>query len=178
MKKPNIKKRIFNFSTFITSIVTIPLLLFVTFELLVTKDKLTELENYHGKNAQVLEKEVKFKSHLLNSIFEDDIKEENYSSISVDVSAYSASIDECDSSPHITANGTLSTVGRVAVSRDLLKKGITHGSRIYIPNQGVFIVADSMNARFTKRIDLLLANKKAAKLFGVKENVKIYFFRS
>jgi len=176
MKKQSIKKRIFNLSTFLTSVVTVPLLLFVTFQLLVARDQLSEAEIHHDKTIVQLEKENKFQINLLNNIFQDDIKEENYKSIRVDISAYTASVDECDSTPYVTADGTLSTVGRVAVSRDLLKNGIAHGSRIYIPKQGVFIVADSLNSRFTKRIDIMMGNKKAAKLFGLKENVKIYYF--
>jgi 3D (Asp-Asp-Asp) domain-containing protein len=148
------------------------------FQLYQTKNQLVEINSDSNEIISRLQEEKEFRVNLLNSIFNEEVTKENKKTIVVDITAYSASVDETDNSPHITADGTLSTVGRVAVSRDLLKKGITYGSRIYIPNQGVFIVADTMNKRFSNRVDLLLANKKAAKLFGVKENVKIYYFRS
>lgn len=176
MKKTSLKKRIFNFSTFVTSLVTVPLLLFVTYELLKTHDELTELKvNSENKYTEV-EKDNTFNSTLLNSIFRTNVSQDKYSSVTVSATAYSAEAAQCDSSPHITANGELSTVGRIAVSRDLLDE-IPLGSYVYIPNQGVFKVADVLNKRYTKRIDMLLANKKAAQLFGLKHNVKLYYFK-
>lgn len=177
MKKQSIKKRIFNFSTFITSLITVPLLLFVTYQLLVARDQLYELQLTHDKKIEKYEKENKFYSNLLNDIFGETIKMENFTSLEVDMTGYSAEARQCDKDPHIVANGDLSQVGMLAMSRDLPKYGIHHDKRVYIPRRGVLTVADTMNVRFNKRLDLMMGNRQAALKFGLKENVKVYYFK-
>jgi len=87
--------------------------------------------------------------------------------LDVTATAYTAREEECDSTPWVTADGTPSRVGVLAVSRDLLAKyGLRMGQRVIVEGFGLFEIRDKMNARYTKRIDLLHANLKAAKRFS------------
>ncbi len=64
----------------------------------------------------------------------------------------------------------------IAVSPDLLKKGLRHNSKIKIKGlEGFYLVKDKMNARWHNRIDILMGkNTKKARNFGVKTKI-IYF---
>lgn len=87
--------------------------------------------------------------------------------IKVEATAYSASVDETDSTPWQTALMTKPTVGRtIAVSRDL---DFLLGKKVKINGYGVFVVEDLMNSRFTKRIDFFKGSKREAIKFGKKE---------
>jgi 3D (Asp-Asp-Asp) domain-containing protein len=110
---------------------------------------------------------------LMMSVFNQPIEEgDNVYTAFVTVSAYTASEDECDSSPELTAHMTPSRIGTVAVSRDILKKlGLHLGQTIVLPTYGAFMIEDVMNERWKMRVDILHATKKAAKLFGVKYRV-------
>ena len=89
--------------------------------------------------------------------------------IEVTVTIYHAVIGQTDSTPHILADGTKIDIKRAgsyrycALSRDLLERWggeFAYGDTIYIDNIGKFsgawIVKDTMNKRWTKRVDLLL----------------------
>lgn len=59
--------------------------------------------------------------------------------------------------PAITAFGDTLKPGMkvIAVSRDLLDSGLTHNSKIYIPQlEDTFLVKDKMNRRFIRKIDI------------------------
>lgn len=90
--------------------------------------------------------------------------------ISADVTAtmYNAVESQCDSDPLITAGMYKIDPKRasehkwVALSRDLLKRWggqFTYGNKILITGcgkkDGVYTVVDTMNSRFTKKIDIL-----------------------
>ena len=90
---------------------------------------------------------------------------------------------QCDSSPHITANGTylkgrnVNHLRYVAMSRDMIKTTQYHtkdmgynpnapfefGDTIIVKNAGIFNgqwrVMDSTNKRFKKRLDFLVSNR-------------------
>ena len=86
--------------------------------------------------------------------------------LAVTRTAYTASRDECDSTPHITATGTKPKVGRtIAVSRDLFEH-LKH-RKVYIEGLGVFTIEDTMNERYTNRVDLLVSSKSEAKKIGI-----------
>ena len=86
--------------------------------------------------------------------------------IAVTRTAYTASQDECDSTPHITATGTKPKVGRtIAVSRDLFKH-LKH-RKVYIEGLGIFTIEDTMNERYSNRVDLLVSSKSEAKKIGI-----------
>jgi 3D (Asp-Asp-Asp) domain-containing protein len=103
----------------------------------------------------------------------------------VKATAYTSSIRETDSTPHITATGARTRMGVIAVSRDLLR-GIPYGSRVLLQDLGsvkgrgvgrfnyllrnrVFIVEDTMNPRIKNRIDIWMPNRRLALNFGARK---------
>jgi 3D (Asp-Asp-Asp) domain-containing protein len=98
----------------------------------------------------------------------------------VTVTTYTPSVEECDSTPLITASGFKINEGNprrhriVAVSRDLKRK-YKFGTKLRIKGagkyDGTYTVRDVMNKRFRKRIDILV--NKRDKQTKVKK-VKIY----
>lgn len=97
----------------------------------------------------------------------------------VTVSAYTAQAGECDTTPEVTADMTPSRIGVIAVSRDMIEVfGLVYGERVMLidPEEGplgIFQVRDTMSPRWTKRVDILHGNVKAARLFGVREGVQL-----
>jgi len=96
----------------------------------------------------------------------------------VTVTTYTPSVEECDSTPHITASGfkidTLNPKRHkiIAVSRDLKRKW-KFGTKIRITgmgkHNGTYIVKDVMNKRYKKRIDILVGKQdKQFKFTGIK----------
>ena len=91
----------------------------------------------------------------------------------VDASAYSSTVKQTNSSPFIGAWGSKLVPGQksIAISRDLLKKGLTHNSIVKIKGlDGEYLVKDKMNKRWTKKIDIYMGvDTEAAKEWGVRE---------
>jgi 3D (Asp-Asp-Asp) domain-containing protein len=84
--------------------------------------------------------------------------------INVYATAYTARVQECDSTPDVTAIMEKPKAGwTIAVSHDLI---YLLGKRVYIKGIGVRRVNDLMNERYTKRIDILMDNLKEAKSFN------------
>jgi 3D (Asp-Asp-Asp) domain-containing protein len=83
----------------------------------------------------------------------------------VTLTTYSPTLQECDSTPNITASGFKIILKNpkkhriIAVSRDLKKKW-KFGTRVRIKNagkyNGIYTVKDVMNKRYKNRIDLLI----------------------
>ena len=100
----------------------------------------------------------------------------------VSVTTYSPSIEECDSTPLITASGYKINPANpkrqriVAVSRDLKRK-YKFGKKVRITGigklSGTYTIRDVMNKRFKKRVDILIGENdkqtsfKKAKLYAV-----------
>jgi 3D (Asp-Asp-Asp) domain-containing protein len=86
-------------------------------------------------------------------------------SYKVKVSMYTTSAGQTDSDPLMTASGyKLSATNPkahriIAVSRDL-KRLLGFGTRVMVQGigkwSGVYVIRDVMNARFTKKIDILI----------------------
>lgn len=90
-----------------------------------------------------------------------------FTNLNMTVTAYTASVDECNSDPTNTATMSKPVPGyTVAVSRDKLH---LLGRRIWVEGMGVYEVTDLMNSRFENRIDVLMGDKRTAKEFGVQE---------
>jgi len=88
--------------------------------------------------------------------------------MAVMATAYSSSVDETDSSPFITAQGTYVRDGIIAANF------LPFGTAIKIPaiyGDKIFLVEDRMNQRYTNRIDLWFPSKQAAYQFGIKKVV-------
>gem|GEM_PF-5279728 len=82
------------------------------------------------------------------------------------------------SSGSITAWGDVlvDSIPSIAISRDLLDSGLTHGTLVYVKGyENPFVVNDKMNKRHRKRIDLHMGkNVRKAREFGVRK-VEICF---
>lgn len=133
------------------------------------KEVLARKEHKKIKERDYLEKLEK-SQFILSTIFGDNVLDKPVLSTKVTATAYSARKEECDATPWFTASMTLSRVGVIAVSRDLEKEfGLSMGDFVFIPDYGLFRIEDRMNPRWTKRIDILHANKEAARRFGKRE---------
>ncbi|MCF7560685.1 3D domain-containing protein [Sabulilitoribacter multivorans] len=99
--------------------------------------------------------------------FEEDY---DWNSRIVMASAYNSLAYQTSSNPHITAFGDSLKPGLkyIAVSRDLLRKGLKHNTPVKIEGfKGVFFVKDKMNVRYKNHIDIYMGvDVKAAKQWG------------
>ncbi len=87
----------------------------------------------------------------------------------VEVTAYTASFNETDADPQITASMTKPIPGKtIAVSRDLFYSGWTFGKSVYIEGQGLFVIQDLMAKKWTMKIDICTGTKVEARQFGKK----------
>ena len=114
-------------------------------------------------------------------VFSCKKKESNrfeWKSIEVTASAYNSLAYQTSSNPHITAFGDSLKPGLkyIAVSRDLLKNGLSHNTLVKIEGlEGTYLVKDKMNRRFRNKIDLYMGtNVKAARKWG-RRKVKISY---
>ncbi len=101
---------------------------------------------------------------------------------------YNSLESQTDSTPHITATGTRTRFGIVAVSRDLLGTNLPYGSLVRIRDLGalhtgngvgafqklldsqqLFIVEDTMHARKTQQIDVWFEDYHTAISWGVRK---------
>lgn len=63
----------------------------------------------------------------------------------------------------------------IAVSRDLIRQGLTHGTKIRIEGlPGTYTVQDKMNKRWRNKIDILFTKKKRARQWG-RQKVEIEY---
>ena len=106
----------------------------------------------------------------------------NILSYKVTVTTYNPTKAQCDNTPHITADGThfktwkASSYRYVALSRDLLSRWggpFEYGDYIVIEGtgdrDGVYQVRDTMNPKWTNRVDILTTNSRFKY-----DNVKMY----
>ena len=97
----------------------------------------------------------------------------NRIAFNVTVTTYNPTRQQCDSTPHITADGThfktwkASSYRYVALSRDLLSRWggpFNYGDYIIIEGtgdrDGVYQVRDTMNPKWTNRVDILTTNSR------------------
>ncbi len=81
------------------------------------------------------------------------------------VTAYSSSVDETDSTPHLTASGTKTRDGVIASNI------FSIGTQVKVPEifgDKIFVVEDRMHNRFADRIDVWMPSKWEALDFGKK----------
>ena len=102
-----------------------------------------------------------------------DTQYTNKISYNVTVTTYNPTKEQCDSTPNITADGTTIKPWRatdyryVALSRDLLSRWggpFEYGDYIVIEGtddrDGIYQVRDTMNPKWTNRVDILTTNSK------------------
>lgn len=96
--------------------------------------------------------------------------------IQVFATGYSSSVLETDDTPFITASNTRTRTGIVALSRDLLTRynpdaPFSFGDTVHITGLGDFVVEDSMNWRWNRRMDIWFPSRTLAMQFGVRKVV-------
>ena len=102
-----------------------------------------------------------------------DTQYTNKISYNVTVTTYNPTLEQCDTTPNITADGTrikpwIATDYRfVALSRDLISRWggpFEYGDYIVIEGtgkwDGIYQVRDTMNPKWTNRVDILTTNSK------------------
>ena len=142
------------------------------------------LPTLFGRGKKVYKKELVSVEEIDYQHFIDSITRYSYSiddyeimeekldgkKINVTVTVYNPVKSQCDSDPLITANNSKIDLKKlnsgklkwVAVSRDLLRNGVSYGDKIRLTYKenpkinGEYFVMDCMNKRFTKRVDLLV----------------------
>ncbi len=77
----------------------------------------------------------------------------------VTVTGYNSTKEQTDSTPRITAINTDCREGIVAVSRDLMERGWTFGSKIWLEGYGVYTIEDVMNSRHRNHVDIWMPGK-------------------
>ncbi len=80
--------------------------------------------------------------------------------IPIAATAYNSEVEQTDSTPWITASGTKTRVGVLAVSPDLLRL-LPFGTTVYV-------VEDVMNSGWTRRVDVWFPGHKDAVKFGLR----------
>lgn len=98
--------------------------------------------------------------------------------LSVSASAYnSVAWQTTTNKPAIAAWGDELRPGMraIAVSRDLIDQGLTHGARVKIEGlPGVYVVRDKMNSRWSNKIDIYMGKDvAAAREWGVQDDIQI-----
>lgn len=105
-------------------------------------------------------------------------KDEQWVSMEVTASAYNSTKAQTEGNPNITAWGDTLRPGMksVAVSRDLIKKGLTHNTKVKIEGfEGIYVVNDKMHPKWRNKIDIYFGTDvKAAQQWGRKK-VKIHY---
>lgn len=93
-----------------------------------------------------------------------------WESILVTASAYNSTVAQTDGNPHLTAFGDSIKPGMkyIAVSRDLLRKGLNHNTPVVIEGfEGLYLVKDKMHGKWRNKIDIYMGNDiKAARQWG------------
>lgn len=93
--------------------------------------------------------------------------------LTVQATAYNSLAGQTNDTPNLAAWGDTLKPGMkaVAVSRDLIKEGLTHNTLIEIEGlPGQYRVLDKMNKRWTRKIDIYMGKDvAAAKEWGKRE---------
>lgn len=97
------------------------------------------------------------------------------------VTAYSSTVDQCDDTPCITANGynLCDNYEKYAIADTVAANFLRMGETVRFPDlygDKVFTVRDRMNARYGNgRLDIWMPTREMAKKFGVKRiKMEIY----
>lgn len=91
-------------------------------------------------------------------------------SLAVTATAYTSHPHETDDTPVLTAWGDTLKPGMkaIAVSRDLIDKGLTYGTKVSIEGvSGTYTVRDKMHKRWHRKIDIYMGeDQEAARKWG------------
>ncbi len=90
----------------------------------------------------------------------------------ITATAYSSTVDQCDDTPFITANGNHVRDGIIAANF------LPFGTKVKIPElygDKIFSVEDRMNSKYHYRIDVWMPDRESAVVFGSKYiKIEIY----
>lgn len=109
---------------------------------------------------------------LLMSCSEEKKEAPDYvwDSLMVTASAYNSTVRQTSANPNITAFGDSLKPGMktIAVSRDLLHKGLKHNTPVVIDGlDGVYLVQDKMHRKWRNHIDIYMGDDiEAAREWG------------
>ena len=117
--------------------------------------------------------------NISNKVTEETRDE--YLVFNVTATVYNATVDQCNSDPLTTADGSyieisdIDNLNWIAVSRDLLRDGLSYGDVVELIHSdsticGLYEIHDCMNKRWTRRIDILMSDDIKT---GRWENVKL-----
>lgn len=107
-------------------------------------------------------------------------KSAQWQQMQVEASAYnSLAAQTTASTPALAAWGDTLKPGMraIAVSRDLIEKGLTHGTKVKIEGlPGVYVVRDKMGARWRNKIDIYMGRDvTAAREWGIQNDIEIQY---
>lgn len=93
----------------------------------------------------------------------------------ITITSYNNHANQTDDSPNITATGRPVRENMVAASPDLLTKGIIrYGDLVYIDcMKQWYVVEDTMNKRFERRLDIFLFSKDESLKINKKCNIEV-----
>ena len=134
-------------------------------------------ESIHGRSELVSHRNMRYASGLIFAILFLLLYScgsgESKHILKVTATAYNSLPDQTQGDPTITAWGDKLVPGMkvIAVSRDLISMGLTHGVKVRIGSlSGTYTVMDKLHKRWTRRIDIYMGNDvKAAKEWGKRE---------
>ena len=86
----------------------------------------------------------------------------------VSLTWYTSTVDQCDDTPWITADGTRVRSGIIAVSPDMLGT-FAFGDSVFVVNHGWFEIHDVMNRRWKNRIDIWVKYKSEIPVCGIEQ---------
>lgn len=93
----------------------------------------------------------------------------------IQITSYNNDANQTDDTPNITATNRPVRENMVAASPDLLNKGIIHyGDLVYIDcMKQWYVVEDTMNRRFERRLDIFLFDKNESLKINKKCNIEV-----
>ncbi|WP_156891789.1 3D domain-containing protein [Maridesulfovibrio zosterae] len=109
------------------------------------------------------------------------LNEDKTVSIKVHATAYTSQVGQTSAHPFLGAWGDELKPGMkaIAVSRDLIEKGLTHDTKVKIEGlSGEYLVKDKMNKRWTDKIDIYMGLDTAAAKDWGKREVTITFTKA
>lgn len=128
-----------------------------------------------------LREKLKNQEEIINIVSKFNLKNVEYTKqvlLGVQVTSYNNEAMQTDSTPNITATNRPVREGIIAASPDLLNKGIMkYGDLVFIDcfNQW-FVVEDTMNKRFTRRLDVFLFDKQESLKINRTCNIEIIHY--
>lgn len=89
--------------------------------------------------------------------------------------AYTSSVAETDATPALSASGAQLRPGMraIAVSPDLLARGLAYGTKVEVEDLGVWVVLDRMGDAHRRSIDLYMGDDREAALRFGKRRLRI-----